>query len=79
MARKKQDTELQEETDDAAMETEVLDSDGGTDEGAPGENPQVNLTDQEKKPEPGLTETTKAEQEAGRKSLEEREKSRKAE
>lgn len=77
MARKKADT-FQEEPDEAAIEAEVMDSDGGTGEG---ENVEVTLTDPKKPPaaEPQLSETTKAEQEAGRKTLEERQKSKQAE
>lgn len=76
MARKKSG-EFHEEPDEAAMETEVI---GVTDDPAPEEAPTVEPTlgvnvakpEKPKAAEPTVSSSTKAEQEAGRKAVQER-------
>ena len=77
MARKKSSSnDFEEAPDETEVEAEVLDSDGGTAEGSP----RVNIAPEKPaKDEPTLSDTTKAEQETGRKTVEERSKSKAAE
>jgi hypothetical protein len=73
MARKKASSEdIEENPDDASVDAEVTDE--GYDEPAMADpalmkNPKVNLKDKPDKKEAPVSETTKAEQEAGRKAV----------
>ena len=76
MARKKSET-FQEDPDAAAVDVEI--SGDEFDEPLDKKNPRVTLNEKAPPPEPELSETTKAEQEAGRKTVEEKSKSQTAE